>query len=190
MQTRPQSQRGAAAVEVAILSLVFFLFLLLCIEGARALYVWNAIQEVTRRAARLATVTDFTDAAKLDGVRITALMPPDGKLPLAPEIQSAALRIDYLQMSENGSMSVLSSLPACPAQNKLNCLSDPYGSNCIRLVRASLCKEGASNCTGLDYTPLFGFFNSYLGGAITLPTASTTVPAQSLGYQPGSNACP
>src|SRR5437667_8265592 len=55
-----RSQRGAAAVEFALIAIVFFMILLGSMEFGRLMYIWNTAQEVTRRAAREAVVRDFT----------------------------------------------------------------------------------------------------------------------------------
>jgi Flp pilus assembly protein TadG len=64
-QARPR-ERGAAAVEFALVSMVFFLLLIGAMEFGRILYYWNVTAEATRLGARLAVVCDYTDA---DAVR-------------------------------------------------------------------------------------------------------------------------
>src|SRR5437762_8524909 len=54
------SQRGVAAVEFALIAIVFFMVLLGITEFGRIMYIWNTTQEVTRRAAREAVVRDFS----------------------------------------------------------------------------------------------------------------------------------
>ena len=51
-------QRGVAAVEFALGSLLFFTFVFGVIELARALYVYSTMVEVTRRAAAIGTDAD------------------------------------------------------------------------------------------------------------------------------------
>jgi len=55
---RLHRQHGAAAVEFAIVSTVFFMILFGSIEMARLLWTWNAASEATRLGARLAVVCD------------------------------------------------------------------------------------------------------------------------------------
>ena len=50
------AQRGAAAVEFAIIAMLLFTVLFGIIEFGRLFYVINTVQEVTRRAAREAVV--------------------------------------------------------------------------------------------------------------------------------------
>ena len=56
-------QRGAAAVEFALLAPLFFAFLFGIIEMARVLYLMNAATEATRLGARVAVVCDMNDTA-------------------------------------------------------------------------------------------------------------------------------
>ena len=55
-QTVPRrtSQAGTTAVEFAITSIFFFLLVFGILELARIMYVFNTLQEVTRRAAAAA----------------------------------------------------------------------------------------------------------------------------------------
>lgn len=71
---RLDAQRGAAAVEFALVA-VFILFPLLfaTIELGRIVFYWNAATEVTRLGARLAVVCDLNDGAIKE--RMTALFP-------------------------------------------------------------------------------------------------------------------
>lgn len=51
-------QRGAAAVEFALVLLLFMMFLLGIIDFSRMLFTWNAATEATRAGARYAVVCD------------------------------------------------------------------------------------------------------------------------------------
>jgi Flp pilus assembly protein TadG len=55
-------QIGAAAVEFALVSTVFFMLLIGTIEMGRLLWTWNAAVEATRKGARMAAVCDIGDA--------------------------------------------------------------------------------------------------------------------------------
>jgi len=57
---RIQQQRGLFAVEFAIVSVVFLIVLLMVMEFGRLLFVWNVVDEITRRGARLAAVCPVT----------------------------------------------------------------------------------------------------------------------------------
>lgn len=52
-------QKGAETVEFAMIALLFFAFLFAIIEFSRALFVWNALTEATRRGARMAVICPF-----------------------------------------------------------------------------------------------------------------------------------
>src|SRR4030095_10017888 len=61
--TLRNSQRGLATVEFAIVGATFFLVLFGVLEFGRALFVWNALNEVTRRGARVAVVCPVNHSA-------------------------------------------------------------------------------------------------------------------------------
>jgi Flp pilus assembly protein TadG len=54
-------QTGAAAVEFAIVSVVFFTLLIGIMEMGRMLFYWNTVAEMTRAGARLAAICDPDD---------------------------------------------------------------------------------------------------------------------------------
>lgn len=56
-----RSQRGATAVEFAIVAMVFIIILLGAMEMGRMLWTWNAAAEATRLGARMAVVCDMDD---------------------------------------------------------------------------------------------------------------------------------
>lgn len=56
-------QRGVTTVEFAIMGAVVFLVLFAVIEIGRAMFVLNALDESTRRAARMAAVCPIADPA-------------------------------------------------------------------------------------------------------------------------------
>jgi Flp pilus assembly protein TadG len=184
-------QDGVAAVEFALLATVFFMLLFGVLEVARAIYLYNTLQEVTRRAASMAANSRF-DSASLDTIRKQALFADaNGNLALGEPVTPAHLKIDYLSLSRD-STGVLtaqptSPMPSCPATNMLNCLTNPYGASCIRLVRVRVCDpNGTDECSAVPYKMLFPLVDLSL---LKLPRSETVVPAQSLGYT-GSVPCP
>ena len=66
---RRSAQRGVAAVEFAIVALLFFTLLLGIMEFGRWLFVLNGANEATRLGARLAVVCSIEDADDLTGIR-------------------------------------------------------------------------------------------------------------------------
>lgn len=67
---RRSGQRGAAAVEFAIIALMFFTLLLGIMEFGRWLFLLNGANEATRLGARLAVVCSMDDSEdNLTGIR-------------------------------------------------------------------------------------------------------------------------
>lgn len=182
------ARHGTASIEFALVCLVFLPFLFAVFEYARVMFLWNTLPQVTRRAARAAAITDFSDAGAMQALRQAALFSNTGPLPLAPNVRSANIRIDYLWQDTAGNLGVLPLLPACPLANRINCLRDRYSSNCISFVRVRICGDGA-DCPALALEPMMP---SPLGAITppTLPRAGTLVAAESLGYAPGQAPCP
>lgn len=57
----PKPERGAVAVEFAVVVTVFLMLLIGIIEWGRVLYQWNTTAEATRLGARMAVVCDLND---------------------------------------------------------------------------------------------------------------------------------
>lgn len=87
----PQSQLGIAAVEMALVSLIFLSLMLAVVDLSRWLYAFNAAGEATRLGARLAAVCarDATRQAVIRE-RVQVLVPE-----LSPERAEAVIRFDY-----------------------------------------------------------------------------------------------
>lgn len=188
-----RQQRGVAAVEFAILAVLFFSILFGILEMARAVYLINTLQEVTRRAAAMAVNSSF-EQTTIDHIREAALFHDvNGNLLWGDPITSAHLNIEYLSVSRDASTGELklqatAPMPANPTINKINCLTDPYGASCIRFVRVRVCTpDGASNCTRVSYKMLFPLIDL---SSLKLPRSTSIVPAQSLGFTFGSVPSP
>jgi len=177
-----RAQRGAAAVEFALGAILFFTFVFGVIELARALYMWSSMIEVTRRAARAAAATDFSDPSQMTQLRRHAIFADlAGGLPLRGNLSENNLSIDY----PNGNLGRIDPLPACPEENIVNCNADPDGATCIRFVRVRLCAEsGGANCTRVDYQPIISA-NFFPGAPLQYPTFATVTPVTTLGHRPG-----
>lgn len=65
-------QKGVAAVEFALIAIVFFTLLLGIIEFGRVLFTWNSVTEATRWGARLAVVCDKDDVTIKERMRLIA----------------------------------------------------------------------------------------------------------------------
>ncbi len=185
-------QRGVAAVEFALLAAAFFALVCGTIEVARAVYLFNTLQEVTRRAAAEAANSGFTQAI-IDRIRTNALFSDkNGNLILGDPVTPRHIKIEYLSLAKDPETGALtaqpaSPMPACPATNYINCLTDPYSASCIRLVRVRICQPGGEDaCTAVPYKMLLPFID-LLG--LALPRSTTIVPAQTLGRTFGSVPC-
>jgi hypothetical protein len=176
-------QDGVAAVEFALLATIFFTLVFAILEIARAIYMFNTLQEVTRRAASMAAISAF-DSATIETVRKHALFAnAKGNLILGEPVTPAHLRIDYLSVSKDSAIHLTaqpaSPMPVDPMANKVNCAMDLYGASCIRLVRVRICMPNSdSNCTPVPYRMMFPLIDFSL---LKLPRSETIVVAQSLG---------
>lgn len=189
---RTRRQGGGFSVEFALIVVIFLTVVMGVVEVARAIYLINTLQEVTRRAAAGAAATSFSDAAAMNTVRQRAVFRDDaGLLMLGTPVTDAHVRIDYLWLQENGGtltmVPITGGLPSCPARNRLNCLTSPNASSCVRFVRAQICEPGSGGtCTPVQYRTV----TSLVALPFNLPRATTIVKAESLGYVPGSPPCP
>lgn len=179
------AHRGVATVEFALVALLFFTLLFGVIEFGRAIFLWNTVQEVTRHAARDATVSNFSDAAAMNQVKQNAIFrSTPGPLILGGAIDDTYVRINYL----NASLNEVDISLTCPSQNISNCLSDPNGASCIRFVQARLCQPVAGACNAVPYTPMVTLLAPFFA-AVTIPPSQVVMPAESLGYRPSLGSC-
>lgn len=182
----PVKQLGVAAVEFSLVAIIFFLLFFGIVEIARAMYLCNTLQEVTRRAAALAVNTDFSDAAAMQQIRERAIFRDSpGLLMLGDPVSDQHIRIDYLRLPPNSSVPVSlgTALPASPIENQVNCGRDPNAVNCIRLVRVRVCapNEGGDVCDPVPYKRWF----SLIPFTFSLPFSTTIANIETLGMPPG-----
>eukprot|EP01034_Spumella_vulgaris_P027667 gene27667-34419_t len=117
--------------------------------------------------------------------------PGGGALPMAPSLGSGHLRIEYLWQDAAGVLQPVAAAARapCPALNRLYCLRNPNGSDCIRHVRVSVCDPGdASSCRPVPFQPLLPLPQLNWQG-LALPVSATTARAEALGYRTGSALC-
>src|SRR5438067_2296548 len=96
-----RKERGVSAVEFALVAPVFLLFVFGIIEFARAMYICNTLQEVTRRAAASASTTDFSDSTAMQHVRERAVFRNSpGGLAFADPVTDEYLKIDYMSIQK------------------------------------------------------------------------------------------
>ncbi|BAL26419.1 hypothetical protein AZKH_4139 [Azoarcus sp. KH32C] len=156
--------------------MLFFTIVLGIMEFGRILYLWNTVQEVTRRAAREAVVRSFADADKIQRAAVfgSESGTDTAYLPAGLEINNLNVKINYL----NGALAVASPMPADPTDNISACNDATRTASCVRFVEACVAMSG--NCTGsVQYAPMAGLF-PFL--AISIPVSSVIMPTESLGY--------
>lgn len=90
-----RTQTGAHTVEFAVVSAMFFILLFAAIEFGRLMFVWNTLDEISRRGARIATVCPVNHGASR---RIALFDFPgtSGNSPVLPGLDESNIHIDYL----------------------------------------------------------------------------------------------
>lgn len=168
MRTLPQPQStrqiGVATVEFSIICLLFFTILFAILEFGRMLYVYNTMQEVTRRGARAAVVRWIDQTSTIKSIALFG----GTSLPAGAEVASANINIAYLK--KNGE--VVTVLPADPGDNLSACGDSTRTDSCIYSVRVSI--------DNVSYTPMVSLFN-FLN--IGLPVSAVTMHAESMGFE-------
>ena len=183
-----RSQRGVAAVEFALIAVVFFMVLLGIAEFGRIMYVWNTTQEVTRRAAREAVVRDFS-AAETAAIKREAIFQAGTSgtvsLPAGVEITNATVRLVYLTVDAGGNPVAITAgnMPADPADNISAC-GDAARMfiSCIRFVQACIAVDDTC-VSSIPYQPMVVLLgNLGIDLAINIPASTVVMPAESLGF--------
>ena len=183
------AQRGAAAVEFALVAIPFFLLLFGAMEFGRLLYLWNTVQEVTRNAARQAVVTDFTNVDAIAAIQLSAVFRnTDGTLPASSEISAANVIIRYLTAAGT----VPDPMPANPGANITACLDTTRPERCIRFVE--VCVSTGTTCDAnemISFVPMISLFsqsgpNSTDLTGLRIPLSTVRMPAESLGFRPNT----
>jgi len=183
-----RSQRGVAAVEFALIAVVFFMVLLGIAEFGRIMYVWNTTQEVTRRAAREAVVRDFS-AAETAAIKREAIFQAGTSgtvsLPAGVEITNTTVRLVYLTVDAGGNTVAITAgnMPADPADNISACgdVARMFIS-CIRFVQACIAVDDTC-VSSIPYQPMVVLLgNLGIDLAINIPASTVVMPAESLGF--------
>ncbi|HEX8404002.1 MAG TPA: TadE family protein [Duganella sp.] len=191
-QINLRASAGAVTAEFAMVVIVFLVIVCGVLELARVMYMFNTLQMVTQRAAALAANADFSNAAAMNAVRQSAVFRNSpGMLAMGTPVTDAHVRIDYLSLGAAGGTAMApittAALPACPANNRVTCMRDPYDASCVRLVRVRICDPAqAGECRNVRYQALF----SFVGMPLTLPRATAIATAETLGAPPGQAPCP
>jgi len=93
-------QSGVTTVEVAVVGLLAMVTLFGVLEVARAFFVFNALEEATRRGARVAAVCQLNDGA----ISEIAVFNPSGGGPTSPVVgglTTGNIAVEYLDQNTN-----------------------------------------------------------------------------------------
>ena len=101
-----EKQRGLSTVEFALVAAVLFMLIFAVIEVARAFFVTSALDEATRRGARMAAVCPINDPA----IAQTAAF----NNALIPDLDASDIAVEYLDGA-----GVIIGNPAVPAGFRL-----------------------------------------------------------------------
>ena len=172
-QAGQRKQVGVAAVEFSLVCLLFFTLLFSILEFGRMLFVFNTMQEVTRSAAREATVSWIDQVAIVKQKSLFG----GGAIPAGAEVAAANIRIEYLDKTGV----VITAFPSDPGDNLSACNDTTRVQSCIVSVRVSIVDTADSN-QGVYYAPMVTLF-SFL--RIRLPVSTVTIHAESLGFTDG-----
>lgn len=194
---RHARQRGVSAVEFALLAVIFFALVLGVIETARILFVFNTLQEVTRRAAAAAVHVYPTDTLGIERLKQEAIFRDrPGGLLLAAPVTDASIRIDYLALTRDASSLALTLTPIAASQlaptaarNRQVCMGNPNAANCIRFVQVSICSAQTVS-SGTCQAPRTQMLVRLLDMRVQMHKATTIAPVESFGYVPGTSPCP
>jgi TadE-like protein len=184
----PRSQRGVAAVEFALVAVVFFMVLLGIAEFGRVMYIWNTAQEVTRHAAREAVVRDFT-GAEIAAIQRESIFKAGSSgavsLPAGVEIANTTVKISYLTVDAGGNRVAITAgnMPADPADNISACGDAArMFTSCIRFVQACIAVDDTC-ASSIPYQPMVVMLgNLGINLAINIPASTVVMPAESLGF--------
>jgi TadE-like protein len=169
--TSQKKQHGAAAVEFALICLIFFSILFAILELGRMMYVYNTMQEVTRRAARAAVVRWVNEEAAIKSIALFG----GTSIPAGPEVTAVNIKIEYL--NEAGGTAF--PRPDDPPDNLSACNDLGRVDSCIYSVRVSIV---AADGTALKYSPMVSLFSTLFNNA-NLYKATVTMHAESLGFE-------
>lgn len=151
------TQRGAYLVEFALTYAVFMFVLLGCVEVARVMYTWSALNHVTQRGARVAAVCPVNDS-KIAQIAVFGTQDSDGgstDSSLIPGVTASNISVSYQDEAGNS--------------------STDYAA--IRFVTVSV-----NAYTHQMLIP--NLLADFVSPALTAPAFSTTLPVESLGYNP------
>jgi hypothetical protein len=92
-------QKGAETVEFAMIALLFFAILFAIIEFSRALFVWNALTEATRRGARMAVICPVGSGVPKQVAIFDVIAGSLGSSPIVAGLTPAMVSVRYLNQA-------------------------------------------------------------------------------------------
>lgn len=149
-----RKQKGAETVEFAMIALLFFAVLFAIIEFSRAMFVWNALTEATRRGARMAVICPIGSGIPK---QVAIFGDKNGSLATSPVIvglEPGMVTVNYFYI-------------------------DPAGAKAATLDPAQA-KFTEVSITGYTHTLLIPLW----GSSIPAPEFKATLPTESLGAVP------
>ncbi|MFS1865893.1 TadE family protein [Vibrio breoganii] len=159
-----KKQSGLAVVEFTIVATFFLVFLFAIFEFGRFLFSLQMLNEVTRKAARLASVCYIVDKQKLGDLDLGDIY---SRAPI--DLSNLTLSIDYL--NDSGTEVTIATYTG---EDQNFTVDDDEFEN-VRYVRARI--------EGFSYA--FGALTQILGANTASPPFETILPRESLGvYRP------
>jgi Flp pilus assembly protein TadG len=152
-----KKEKGLFIVEFAIIAVILFVILVAVMELARIIWIWNTLDEATRRGARVAAVCTVDDSEIVK--RVTIFSDSGNTSPILKGLETGAVTVSYLK--EDGDPST---------GNFQQRFED------TRFVRVAV---NAGNTNKYTVNPLIPFIGEW-----TPPTFETTIPSESLGLVP------
>ena len=92
-------QKGAETVEFAMIAVLLFAVLFAIIEIGRALFVWNALAEATRRGARMAVVCPYQSPVPAQVAIFDVIGGALGTSPIINGLTPAMVSVRYLNLA-------------------------------------------------------------------------------------------
>ncbi len=132
-----RQQRGAAAVELALLTIPLVLMAVAAVEFARVMYQYDVIVKATRDAVRILTAFDPNGDYPVALAKSRVVSAKDGNGNLVPRLQG--LTLPLVQVCDRTDST------ACPGKQFSNVTT---GSGAINLVRVQV--------SGYQFQPIFG----------------------------------
>ena len=152
-------QRGVTQLEFSLIALAVILVLFLIVEFAIYFFSVQMVNEVTRRAARLATVCYIADRDDIPNLPAISDLYPSG-------FSASNLQIDYLD--DNGAAVNVSGFLSTPPADQAT-LNSQFVQ--IKYVRAR----------AVNYTFQFFVLAALINAVGSTPAFETILPAESLG---------